>query len=284
MAERIDIRFPANGVELAGWHYPAADGSPVVVMSHGLSAVRRMNLDHVARVFQAAGMAVFCYDHRNFGDSGGEPRQEADPWAQVRDMRDAISFAQTLPGVDPDRLGLWGTSYSGGHVLTVSALDRRVRCAVSQVPFTHGARTFDAWIPEKAREKTLTRMQADRAARYAGNAPVIVPSAIEGTETAEWVAETDTEGAYVNALTLRSLEMLREYEPHSFASRIAPTPLMMIIADHDTQTPTAWQVETFQAIGEPKKLVRLDCRHYDPYSRNVEAASTAAGDWFHTHL
>lgn len=284
MTERRDVRFDANGVELVGWHYPAGERAPVVVMSHGLSAIRRMNLHQVASLFQAAGMAVLCYDHRNFGDSGGEPRQEADPWAQVRDMRDAISFAQTLPGVAPDRLGLWGTSYSGGHALTVAALDRRVKCVVSQVPFTHGARTFDAWIPEKAREKTLTRMNADRVARYAGEQAQTVPSAIEGTETAEWVEQTDDEGAYVNALTLRSLELLREYEPHSFVSRIAPTPLLMIIADRDTQTRTDWQVETFGKAREPRKLVRLDCRHYDPYSRKVAEAASAARDWFTEHL
>ncbi|WP_417514248.1 alpha/beta hydrolase [Minwuia sp.] len=284
MEDRQDIGFTANGVMLAGWFYPAGEDAPVVVMSHGLSAIRRMNLDGVARRLQEAGLAVLCYDHRNFGDSGGEPRQEADPWAQVRDMRDAISFARSLPGVDPDRLGIWGTSYSGGHVLTVAALDDRVKCVVSQVPFTHGARTFDSWIPEKARQKTLARMNADRTARYAGEAPATVPAAIEGTETAEWVDETDTEGVYVNALTLRSLEMLREYEPPSFAARITPTPLLMIIADRDTQTPTDWQVETFEQAQEPKKLVRLDCRHYDPYSRNVDEAASAARDWFVQHL
>lgn len=284
MQEREDIRFSANGVDLAGWFYPAGEGAPIVVMSHGLSAIRRMNLDGVARIFQQGGLAVLCYDHRNFGDSGGETRQEADPWAQVRDMRDAISFARTLPSVDSDRLGLWGTSYSGGHVLTVSALDRRVKCVVSQVPFTHGQRTFDAWVPEKARARTLERMLKDREARYGGEDPVTVPSAIEGTETEEWVLETDVEGVYVNALTLRSLEMLREYEPCSFAARIAPTPLMMIVADRDTQTPVAGQIETFELAGEPKKLVRLDCRHYDPYSSHRSQAASAARAWFLDHL
>ncbi|MEC9346860.1 MAG: alpha/beta hydrolase [Pseudomonadota bacterium] len=285
MAARHDIAFAvAGGVSLAGWHYPAGDRAPVVVMSHGLSAIRRMNLDALARVFQAAGLAVLAYDHRNFGDSGGEPRQEADPWAQVRDMRDAISCARALPGVDPERLGIWGTSFSGGHVLTVAALDRRVKCVVSQVPFTHGERTFGAWVPEARREKVLARMSADREARFGGAAPETVPAAIAGSETEAWVQACDPDGHYVNALTLRSLEMLREYEPHSFAARIAPTPLLMVVADRDTQTPTAGQLEAFELAQEPKKLLRLDCRHYDPYSRDFEAASTAARDWFVQHL
>ncbi len=286
MTAREDVTIPANGVDLAGWFYPPAGdaAAPVVVMSHGLSAIRRMNLDAVARDLNGAGLAVLLYDHRNFGDSGGAPRQEADPWAQVRDMRDAISLAITLPGVDPERLGLWGTSYSGGHALTVAALDRRVKAVVSQVPFTHGERTFGSWVPEKARARLMQRFTDDRAARFRGAEPETVPAAIEGSETAEWVAETDVEGRYVNALTLRSLEMLREYEPASFVSRIAPTPLLMVIAEQDTQTPTAWQEEAFDLAVEPKQLLRLPCRHYDPYSRNREAATVAARDWFLAHL
>jgi dienelactone hydrolase len=58
-----------------------------------------------------------AYDHRSFGDSEGEPRQELDPWLQVRDYRHAITYAETLKDVDPDRVGIWGTSYAGGHVL-----------------------------------------------------------------------------------------------------------------------------------------------------------------------
>ena len=288
MTGRQDVTFPANGVDLAGWFYPVAAetgaGAPTVVMSHGLSAIRRMNLDAVARDLNAAGLAVLLYDHRNFGDSDGNPRQEADPWAQVRDMRDAISFAMTLPGVDPARLGIWGTSFSGGHVLTVAALDRRVKAVVSQVPFTHGERTFGSWVPEKVRARLMQRFTDDRAARYGGGEPATVPAAMEGSETAEWVAETDVEGKYVNALTLRSLEMLREYEPHSFVSRIAPTPLLMVVAERDTQTPTVWQEETFELAQEPKQMLRLPCRHYDPYSSHREAAATGARDWFLKHL
>ena len=74
------------------------------------------------------------FDNRNFGASDGQPRQEIDPWQQVRDYRDAITFAETLDATDPDRIGIWGSSYSGGHVLVVGAIDRRVKCVVAQVP------------------------------------------------------------------------------------------------------------------------------------------------------
>jgi pimeloyl-ACP methyl ester carboxylesterase len=77
---------------------------------------------------------VLLYDHRGFGASGGEPRQQVDPWMQARGYRDAISFATTLDSVDPSRLAVWGDSYSGGVALVVAALDDRVTALVVQVP------------------------------------------------------------------------------------------------------------------------------------------------------
>ena len=134
---RKDIEFNAEGVVLRGWLY-LPDGTPTpvptVVMAHGFSALKEQYLDDFAKVFEKAGLATLVFDNRNFGASEGEPRQEIDPIQQVRDYRHAITFARTLPEVDRDRIGIWGTSYSGGHVLMVGAIDRRVKCVVSQVP------------------------------------------------------------------------------------------------------------------------------------------------------
>jgi hypothetical protein len=132
MTRRRDVEFDAAGVTLRGWFY-TADGStgegstgtaPTIVMAHGFSAVKEMYLDHFAEVFAADGLNALVYDNRNFGDSDGLPRQEIDPWAQVRDYRDAITYAITLPETDASRIGIWASSYSGGHVLVVAAVDR----------------------------------------------------------------------------------------------------------------------------------------------------------------
>ena len=280
------ITFTHDAAELAGWiALPDAGGPhPVVIATHGLSGIIDIDLERYAAVFVDAGYAVLAYDHRNWGRSGGEPRGETDPWRQVADLREAISVARARPDVDADRVGLWGTSYAGGHVLTVSALDRRVRCAVAQVPLISGARTFDAWVPAEKREKFLARLDADRDARSRGDAPAVTAAAIEGSETAEWIDTNDEHGRYVNSLTLRSFDLLRTYEPVAFAPRIAPTPLLMIVADHDTQTPTAWQLEAFDAIGEPKRLHRIDCRHYDVYMSRLDEAADAAARWYREHL
>ena len=122
---RKDVEFKTqDGVTLRGWHYLPDQRSgkvPTIVMAHGFSAVKEMYLDKFAEVFAEAGLGALVFDNRNFGASGGEPRQEIDPWEQVRDYRDAITFVETLPETDADRIGIWGSSYSGGHVLVVGA-------------------------------------------------------------------------------------------------------------------------------------------------------------------
>src|SRR5256886_14672622 len=136
-----DIEFDAEGATLRGWLYRPRSGAsdaPVVVMAHGYNCLKEFYLDQYAASVASAGHVVLAYDHRNFGESEGEPRQELDPWVQVRDYRHAITFAQTLDGVDGDRVGVWGSSYAGGHPLVVGAIDRRGRCMVTPVPTIHG--------------------------------------------------------------------------------------------------------------------------------------------------
>ena len=108
---REDIEFQGEGdVTLRGWFYPAQNTTtpaPVIVLTHGMSAVKEMYLDDYASVFAEAGLNALVYDHRNFGDSDGTPRQELDPVLQYRDYRNAISYATTRPEVDANRVGVW---------------------------------------------------------------------------------------------------------------------------------------------------------------------------------
>ncbi len=243
MAETVKFEVP--GATLRGRLFRPTGGSgpvPLIVMSPGLTQVIDMSLDFIAESFAEAGLAALLYDQRNFGRSGGEPRQEADPWLQVHDMRDAITFARGLVNVDPERIGLWGTSYSGGHALVVGALDRRVKCVVAQAPLISGYGTLQSWMAPEELDALVADCLADRDARGAGAAPVMTPVAQPGSVEAAWVAATDPTDAFVNGLTLRSRELIFEYEPEGFVARIAPTPLLMIVASQDVVTPVMNQL------------------------------------------
>jgi alpha-beta hydrolase superfamily lysophospholipase len=140
--ERQDIEFRAGDDRCAAWLYPArgdAPEGPVVVMAHGLSGTRRDGLGPFAERFGAAGLAALVFDHRGFGDSGGEP-DRFEPRRQLEDWRAAIACARSLPGVDPERVATFGSSMGGGNALAAAAGDPRVAAAVSQVPFLDMAR------------------------------------------------------------------------------------------------------------------------------------------------
>ncbi len=140
--KRSEIAFDSGGEACAAWLYaaegdaPGGDGRPVpiVVMAHGLSGTRRDRLGPFAERFATAGAAALVFDHRGFGDSGGEP-DRFDPRLQLEDWRAAIAQARSLPGVDPARVVTFGSSMGGGNALAAAAGDRRIAAAISQVPF-----------------------------------------------------------------------------------------------------------------------------------------------------
>ena len=132
-----EIEFLSEGATIRGLLFlpETKPGKlPIVVMAHGTSATIYMVADKYANAFCRSGLAVLLYDHRNFGRSGGEPRQEINPWIQCRGYRDAINFSVTLEDVDKNRIALWGDSFTGGQVVVVGAIDQRVKAIVAQCP------------------------------------------------------------------------------------------------------------------------------------------------------
>lgn len=295
---RRDIEFDAGGVTLRGWFYTPEGSSgpaPTIVLAHGFSAVKEMYLDRYAEVFAGAGMNALVFDNRNFGASEGEPRQEIDPWAQVRDYRDAITYAGTLPETDPDRIGIWGSSYSAGHVLVVGAIDRRVKAVVSQVPLVSGHDNFRALVRADFIAGFRQQFDADRLARFRGEPPgrvpvvaedPLAPSALPTADSWEWFTETGKTRApaWKNEVTLRSVEMFTEYEPGSYLPYISPTPLLMMPAAGDHLVPAELTIAAFERAREPKKLEILPGAHFDAYVRGFEVSSGSARDWFVQHL
>jgi fermentation-respiration switch protein FrsA (DUF1100 family) len=249
-----------------------------------------MFLDAYAKTFVAAGLGVVVYDNRNFGDSDGTPRQEVDPWGQIRDYRHAITYARSLPEVDGSRIGIWGTSYTGGHVLVVGAIDKRVKCVVSQVPVVSGYRNAHRAIAEDRIPDVLVRFAADRQARFAGEAPQMVPVAsLDPTELCAFPGHNAFEsfqGAprWKNEVTLRSIEMFWEHETSGYVDKIGPTPLLMIVEDHDTLAAADQTLDIYNRALEPKKLVSFSGGHFDAYVRDQQATAAAARDWYLQHL
>lgn len=133
---REDIQFTSRGAPLRGWLYrPEGQSSaPGIVMAHGFTAVREMFLDRYAEAFAAAGFSTLVYDHFGFGASGGEPRQSPTPSWQMEGYRDAVNWIRGQAGIDAARIGIWGSSYSGGQVIILASENLPVRCAFAQVP------------------------------------------------------------------------------------------------------------------------------------------------------
>ena len=296
---RQDVEFQGDGPRLRGWLYTPDTGSgpfPTVVMAHGFSAVKEMYLDSFADVFAGAGLTALVFDNRNFGASDGEPRQEIDPWAQVRDYRDAITYARTRSEVDRERIGVWGSSYSGGHVLVVAAIDRRVRCVVAQVPLVSGYRNIVRLVRADMLAPLRAMFDQDREARFAGQPPAMLPvvsedpagpAALPTADSYQWFTETGRTRApsWKNEVTLRTVEMLMEYEPATYLDRISPTPLLMVVAQEDHLTPADLALAAYERALEPKRLVLLPGGHFDAYvGPAFDQASGAARDWFVQHL
>src|SRR5262249_25981320 len=263
---RRDIEIKAEGTILRGWFYTpdrASGKTPAIVMAHGFSAVKEMYLDRFAEHFCAAGLAAVVFDNRNFGASDGEPRQEIDPWAQVRDYRHAITYARTREEVDNDRIGVWGSSYSGAHVLVVGAIDRRAKCVVAQVPLLSGHESARGLVRADLVAPTQEMFDADRAARYQGEPPMMIPvvapegepCALPTSDSYEWFTTSGSERApsWINQCTLRSVEMFWDYEPGTYLPYVSPTPLLLVVAAGDHLTVSDLAIDAYEQAREPKQ-------------------------------
>ena len=139
------IIFKSKGLNCSGLfylpdNYSATDDVklPAIAMAHGMGTTKEVGLPQFAERFADAGFAVLIFDFRNLGESEGTPRGQIFAEDQQEDYRNAITWLQLQPQIDPERIGVWGFSFSGGHVLQVAAFDRRIKCVVAQVPAVSG--------------------------------------------------------------------------------------------------------------------------------------------------
>ena len=292
MAESIEFTA-GDGTTLRGVLYlPDTSGpAPGVVMTHGFSAVKEMGLPAFAEAICDAGCVVLLYDHRGLGASDGEPRQQIDPWAQAADMRDALGWLGARAEVDAGRLGLWGSSFSGGEVLMLGAVDDRVRAAVVNVPFAgfpdaeYGDTTpvlaaIDAGLADGslAAEAAAAPMGPFSVVEEAGNelAPFLGQP-----ESAAWFLAVGAGTTWRNQVTVAgAFGTDPPFDPGVAVAQLR-CPVLFVVATHDHVAETHVAVAAYERAPEPKELLMLDGDHFALYSGESQVrAAGAAAAWF----
>lgn len=298
MSTRKEVRFSVDGgVELGAWLYlpeGTSHPSPAITMAHGYAGLKEHGIAKFAEAFAEAGFVVLLHDHRTFGSSGGEPRQDVNPWQQIADWRRAISYLESREEVDGQRIGLWGTSYAGGHAILLGATDRRLRCVVAQVPTISGYQQGLRRISPDATPMLEKLLDDDERAQARGEPPrrqaivsadASIAASYRSKDAIDFYQQPLGESAiWENSVTVRSTRHARMYEPGAWVARVSPTPLLMVVAAQDAITVTDLALAAYEQALEPKKLALIPGGHFDPYLSNFGAASKAALDWFNEHL
>jgi fermentation-respiration switch protein FrsA (DUF1100 family) len=232
-------------------------------------------------------------DLQLFGSSEGEPRCQLFPLEMVEDYRNAISWLSEHPRVDRERICIWGTSYSGGLVSFVGALDKRAKAVVAQVPSLIDPESRRMMDPVKW-DSIGDFLLQDRIARYSSGAvnylkvvaPEGEPCVLPGRENYDAFLEmANIAPNWRNEVTLESLEKILEFNPVSSIHWIAPRPLLVIAAENDNLLPLEVVKSSFDKAGEPKKLIVLPILHFDIYAEPwLSKAASAATDWLNEYL
>ena len=272
---REDLTPDSAGTPLAAWLYrPAAadDGAvPCVVRARGSSAPRRDGLEPFAERFAEAGFGVLLFDYRGFGESGGEPRQVIDIRGQQDDYRAAIRAAARVPWVDTSRIALFGSSFSGGHVVTVASGDAQIAAVIAQAPFADGIAQLRITPPLPSARLTVDALR-DAVGAALGRPPVTIPAAgAPGTYAVMTAAEAEPGFAAIvgegsrwrNAVAARVMLRIGLWRPVRDAVRVA-APLLVCVCDRDATTPPepALQMAQNAPRGE---IVRYPIGHFDIY-------------------
>ena len=302
MASRHDVEFRSEGTRVRGHLYlPDGPGPhPALAMAGGWCYVKELVLPEYARVFAEAGVAVLAFDYRNFGESEGEPRQHVDPWAQIEDYKNALSWLETHDAIDRHRLGAWGISYSGGHVLIVAATDPRVKCVVANIPVVDGHRTMQQVHGALAFRKLEAAIIEDRRKRSASGAHGYLPMSSDdpARELSTWpfpevkeafaALQRTVAPNHEHCNTIASVELLMSYDVAPFLPRILLPPVLVTVAERDDITLWQEEIRVFNGIATPNKQLYLcrDTSHMTLYSNltRLEQLAREGRAWVVRHL
>lgn len=270
---RHDVSFTSGDATCAAWLYMpvGVTSPPVVILGHGLGATREMRLDAYAERFAAAGIAAFVFTYRHFGDSGGQPRQLLSIKRQLADWDAAIAHIQGRDDVDGRRVAVWGSSFGGGHSITVAARHPELLAAVSQCPFTDGLASARALGPV-ASLRLLPVVVRDLVAKLRGGEPVTLPLAGPPGSLALMNAPDALPGyqalippgtRFVNAAAARVVPTIALYRPGRSAKKVA-MPILFCVSDHDTVTPPE-QTLRYASTAPRGEIRTYDAGHFAFY-------------------
>jgi cephalosporin-C deacetylase-like acetyl esterase len=277
---RVDVDFGSGGATCRAWLYhphvaPGTAGTlhPCVVMAHGFGATRDASLAPYAERFAAAGMFVLVFDYRHFGASDGEPRQLVSVARQLGDYASAVAFARTLPGVDPERIAVWGTSFAGGHALVTAARVPGVAAAVAQCPMMDGLAAVRG-IVGYAGIGQLLRLAAhgllDLCLAPFGRAHYIPIVGKPGEPAMMSSADADagyrslTPPGFRYEVAARIALFAGFYRPVNHAAE-ARCPVLVQICEQDSVAPPSAAEEAARRLGTNGEVKRYPIRHFEPY-------------------
>ncbi len=268
----LECQFESDGTTCAGTlvHPDAGPDPPVIIIAHGFGAIREARLPAFAERFTAAGYAAFLFDYRTFGGSEGEPRHWVHPGRQLEDWNAAIRYVRSRPDIYPEGLILWGTSFSGGHVLHLAASEDAFAAVIAQIPHVSGPATVRP-VPLSTVIKTSLAGIGDTLASLFGQTiyrPISGEpgscAAVTGDNAVESYRRLIPDGAaWTNRVLSRSFLQVPLYSPRRGACRIS-APVLMVTARHDSVVPASAAVRTARRIPDCELNI-LDADHFEPY-------------------
>ena len=287
MKERT-VTFFSEGTKLEGELFlpagmKAGEKRPGIVLCHGFTGLRMGILPDYAKAFCKAGFVVLTFDYRGFGGSEGT-QWRLIPLEQIDDIRNAITYLEGQPEVDAERIGLWGTSFGGGHAPYTAAIDPRVKAVVGQVGFGDGERLVLDSRGYAQRVQLRQELAADRQRRArdgkGGRADAI--TILNAAQTRNFLEPLLKDNPAMKCeMSWETVEKTLEYKPIDVVDKISPRPLLLIAARDDDTCPMEGYEKLYERAREPKKLVVLPITHYEIYAGKwLVESSRLACEWF----